>query len=97
MPISISAKKSLRKSIKNSEINKQVKKKLKAAIKQYLAKPTKELLDKTISLIDKTAKSGVYHKNKATRVKSRLSKKLRTVETKKAVAKKETTKKTAKM
>jgi small subunit ribosomal protein S20 len=88
MPISLSAKKSFRKSVKNQKVNSLTRKVTKKAIKDYLAKPSTELLKKTYSVVDKAVKGGVFHKNKASRIKARLSRRLAGVEEKKTVSKK---------
>jgi len=74
MPISLSAKKSLRKSLKNKADNLVVKNKLKTIVKKFSAKPSADGLKDAFSAIDKAAKKGIIHKNKASRMKARLSK-----------------------
>jgi small subunit ribosomal protein S20 len=80
MPIIKSAKKKLRKDKKKTVINKKVEVKYRRAIKE--AKKNKannlfELIKRAFSEIDKSAKRGVIHKNKANRLKSRISKLLK--------------------
>lgn len=87
MPISISAKKSLRKSIKNKKVNVSYKNKIKAVIKKFLVKPTQKGLEEVQSVLDKAKKDNIFHINKVSRLKSRLSKKVASVEVKK-IAKK---------
>lgn len=70
MPISASAKKSLRVALRKTAINRRRKRLIKEAIK----KNGVEKLAQTISLIDKGAKWGIFHKNKAAHLKSRLMK-----------------------
>ena len=72
MPISKSAKKSLRVSRKKYVHNLDERKRLKKAIKDA----SEKTINKTISLIDKAAKNNLIHKNKAARLKSRISKKI---------------------
>jgi small subunit ribosomal protein S20 len=96
MPISLSAKKSLRKSIKNNRTNVLFKTKLKLVVKKFLAKPTKDSLKEVYSILDKAVKKNIYHKNKAARLKSNYTKKAKGGIEVKAVAKKATAKKTAK-
>lgn len=99
MPISLSTKKSHRKSLKNKKDNVDLKNKIKKAIKEYLAKPSEKALSGVVSLLDKSVKKGIYHKNKVSRQKSRLSKvKTAKVEVKKVTkkAKKKVVKKTSK-
>ncbi len=76
MPVIESNKRSLRKSLKNREVNLVFKKDYKALAKEYVAKPTVELLTKLFSTLDKGVKSHVFHRNKAARLKSQFSKKL---------------------
>lgn len=77
MPRHKSAKKALRKSEKLREHNKALKTRLKTAFKTALterdtAKKTEEIR-KAFSLIDKAAKRKLIPKNRAARLKSRLS------------------------
>lgn len=75
MPITKSAKKSLRVSRTKREQNLKTKILLSKALKQVNDKNISE----TFGIVDKAAKSGVIHKNKAARIKSHLSKKFKTV------------------
>ncbi len=77
MPISLSAKKSLRKSVKNNRKNVLFKTKLKLTVKKFLAKPSADVLKNVYSLLDKAVKNGIYHKNKVARLKSNYSKKVK--------------------
>ena len=76
MPISSSAKKSLRQSIRNKKSNLVAKKSFKLAAKEYLVKPTQEGLAKIYGLVDKLTKINIFHKNKASRLKSKYSRAL---------------------
>lgn len=82
MPITSSAKKALRGSIRKNETNALTKAKIKDSVKGFkLAvskgeKKTEELLSKAYKELDTAAKKNVIHKNKASRLKSRLAKKL---------------------
>jgi len=83
MPITQSAKKALRKSKKHYETNKKAEGVLKSEIKKFqklLAgqkiKEAKQQLSIVYKKLDKAAKSHLIKKNKAARLKSRLSKKL---------------------
>jgi small subunit ribosomal protein S20 len=96
MPISLSAKKSLRKSLKNYKENVSFKNKLKTTVKKFLAKPTKSGLEEVYSILDKAVKKNIFHKNKANRLKSNYSKKVKSGETKKTTVKKKTIKKVTK-
>jgi ribosomal protein S20 len=77
MPISLSAKKSLRKSIKNNRDNFLFKTKLKLTVKKFLAKPSTEALKEVCSFLDKAVKKGIYHKNKTARLKASYTKKVK--------------------
>ena len=88
MPISLSAKKSLRKSLKNKRDNVLFKNKLKLSVKKFLAKPNGESLKEVCSILDKAVKKGLYHKNKTARLKSNFSKKVRGIERTKMYEKK---------
>lgn len=73
MPIKESAKKALRQSIKRNLLNK----KKKSAIKEIVKKTVDDKgMPKAQSIIDKAAKTGYIHKNKAARLKSRLARKI---------------------
>jgi small subunit ribosomal protein S20 len=74
MPIIKQAKKKLRRDRKVATTNATKRKVLRTAVKTFRTKPTKASLTKTASVIDKAAKFRVIHKNKAARLKSRLSK-----------------------
>ena len=81
MPITKSAKKALRQNVTRRARNVKRKKAMKGTVKEYrtlvLEKKldeAKALLPKVFKALDKTAKSGTIKKNKADRLKSRLSK-----------------------
>lgn len=71
MPISKAAKKAQRQNIKRHAHNVKIKDELKKTIKEASAKN----LSKVYSVVDKAVKRHIIHKNKAARIKSRLSKK----------------------
>lgn len=100
MPISASSKKSLRKSIKNRKANSFLKSKFRDLVKKFLAKPTLETMKEAQSMLDKAEKKGILHKNKVSRMKSQMSKKIGGEAVVKKVvkkaAKKKVTKKVAK-
>ncbi len=75
MPNLKSAKKKLRQDKKRQNKNLLYKKNYKKALKSALGKKTKNLVSKAFSLIDKAAKKRIIHRNKAARLKQRLSKK----------------------
>ena len=74
MPISKSAKKSLKVS-RTKRLQNQSKK---IALDKALKKVSAENVSGVISLIDKAAKTNVFHANKAARMKSKLTKKFGT-------------------
>lgn len=83
MPITHSAKKELRKAKKRRIYNKAIKDNLAWLERQFLKavtakdqKKAKELFLKLQKALDKAAKKNIIKKNKASRKKSRLSKKL---------------------
>lgn len=89
MPISKSAKKSLRKSIKNRKSNLTLKDKFKLIVKKFLANPDAKKVAEVQSILDKAVKKGLLHKNKVARMKSQVSKKVgKPVEVKKVTKKK---------
>lgn len=74
MPVTKTAKRALRSSRKKGKVNKLVMAKLEAAIRLAKKAKSKEKILKAISLADRAAKKKVIHQNKASRIKSRLSK-----------------------
>lgn len=74
MPLIRSAKKKMRKDIKRTAHNREIETALKGLIKQTRQKPSSELLTKTFSALDKAVKINLIHANKASRLKSRISK-----------------------
>lgn len=80
MPITTSAKKALRQNIRRRERNLKKKKKLKEVIKEYKKASDAsqgeavKILPKVYKALDKAAKTKLIKKNKAARLKSRLSK-----------------------
>jgi len=75
MPNTKTAKKALRQNIRRRKRNIINQKKMKTAVKSFKKKPTADQLKTTYRTLDKLAKTGVIKKNKANRLKSRLSKK----------------------
>lgn len=78
MPVIKSAKKKLRKDKTREKRNFVLKTSLKKALKAALKKPTAETIKKAVILADKNTKNKLMHKNKAARIKSRLSKLIKT-------------------
>ena len=76
-----SAEKRVRQNVKRNEINRSNRSKLRTQIKKLRAalsaadkKQSGELLNPTVSIIDKAVNKGLIHKNTAARYKSRLTK-----------------------
>jgi small subunit ribosomal protein S20 len=77
MPIIKRAIKKLRHDKKRTKQTTSVRKGLHDVVKQVRKTPTKKTLTKAFQALDKAAKINVIHKNKAARLKSRLSKLLK--------------------
>ena len=80
MPNHKSAEKRDRQNVKRREVNRSNRselrtqiKKLRAALKESDNNASRELLQPTVSLIDKAVNKGILHKNTAARHKSRLT------------------------
>lgn len=76
MPVTKTAKRALRSSKRKEKVNKIIKRDLEVALRVAKKKGTKKSVKEATSLIDRAAKKGIIHKNKAARIKSRLSKTL---------------------
>lgn len=74
MPVIKSAKKKLRVDRKRESANKKAQALINLAIKKAKRKPTPESIRDAFRIIDKGVKKDIFHKNKAARVKSGLSK-----------------------
>ena len=74
MPIIKSAKKKLRKDVRLTAFNKSRKELVKTAIKKASQSKTTADIRKAISLVNRLAKRNLIHKNKASRITSRLDK-----------------------
>jgi ribosomal protein S20 len=96
MPISLSAKKSLRKALKNNKENVLFKTKLKLTVKKFLTKPSSDGLKEVCSILDKAVKKNIYHKNRIARLKANYTKKVKDEKPVKTVTKKSTKKKAVK-
>lgn len=73
MPIIKSAKKALRSSKRKKTANDRYREKLRRLIKQFRKNPVKKDLPPVFSILDRSAKKHIIHKNKAARLKSRLT------------------------
>jgi small subunit ribosomal protein S20 len=74
MPVTKTAKRALRSSKKKGLVNKAILSNLEIALRVAKKTKSKEKILKAISLADRAAKKKVIHKNKASRIKSTLSK-----------------------
>ncbi len=74
MPVTKSAIKKARQDLKRMLRNKRFKERLKSAIRNFLKNNSAANFRIVQSLVDKAVKKGIYKKNKAARVKSRLAK-----------------------
>ena len=74
MPIIKSAKKRVRVAHKASVRNSKTKRSLKTALKLFAKSPSSKALSAAQSNLDKAAKHGVVHKNKAARLKRQAAK-----------------------
>jgi small subunit ribosomal protein S20 len=73
MPIIKQAKKKLRHDRKRTEITSGVRASLRMVVKSFRKSPSKKSLGSVFRALDKAAKRNIIHKNKAARLKSRLS------------------------
>ncbi|MBI2594347.1 30S ribosomal protein S20 [Candidatus Curtissbacteria bacterium] len=78
MPVTKQAIKKVRADKRKTRYNLRKKKAYKQTVKDYLKNPTEGGLRKVFTALDRAAKVNIIHKNKASRMKSRLSKKLKT-------------------
>lgn len=74
MPVTKSAQKKLRQDKKRQIINKKLEESLKKTIKKTIKNPDLKKISEATRAIDKAVKKSLIHKNKAARLKSRLSK-----------------------
>jgi len=93
MPVTKTAKRALRSSKKKLEVNKLMKARLEIAIRVAKKSKTKTKVIDAISLVDKTRKKHLIHKNKASRIKSSLARHLPKERKQKAVKASKKTKK----
>lgn len=74
MPAIKSARKKLRVDKKRTSANKKMEASINVSIKKAQRKPTPKSIREAFSNVDKGVKKNIVHKNKAARIKSRLSK-----------------------
>lgn len=74
MPLTKQATKKMRHDKNVTTRNLRTKEAVKKAIKLFRKEPSEKGIQSVFSIIDKTVKKNFFHKNKAARLKSRLSK-----------------------
>lgn len=74
MPLLANAKKALRVAKRKAVVNTQVRSRVKTAVDAMKKQPTLEKLNTAFSSLDKAVKGKIMHKNRASRLKSQLSK-----------------------
>lgn len=74
MPVIKSARKKLKQDKKRQKRNNDVKLAFREAVKVAIKSKTADKITKAVKLTDKAVKNKIIHKNKAARIKSRLSK-----------------------
>ncbi len=74
MPITKSALKALRQADRRTETNRPIRSRVKTSIDKLNASKTSDALSTAFSAIDKALKRNLMHRNKAARLKSKLSK-----------------------
>jgi small subunit ribosomal protein S20 len=74
MPVIRGAKKKLKVDRKRESSNKKAEAHIDMVVKKAQKKPTPTTIQAAFKAIDKGVKKEIYHKNKAARIKSRLSK-----------------------
>lgn len=73
MPILKNAKKALRVSRRKEIINRKLKSKTKTILDKMVKEPSASTLSQAFSSIDKAVKRNIFHKNKAARLKSQMT------------------------
>lgn len=76
MPVTKTAKRALRVSKRKQAVNSKIQSTLEASIRAAQKSGKKADVKRAVSNVDKAAKKNVIHKNKAARIKSRLTKKV---------------------
>ncbi len=74
MPVTKTAKRALRSSKSKKLVNDKIVKSMEVAVRTAKKSPTDKNIRHAVSLVDKTAKKNIIHKNKAARMKSSISK-----------------------
>jgi small subunit ribosomal protein S20 len=76
MPVLKNAIKALRRDRRRTEINQVIRSQVRTILQKVQKQPVAETVTTAFSVIDRAAKKGVLHKNKASRLKSKISKTL---------------------
>jgi small subunit ribosomal protein S20 len=79
MPVTKTVEKNVRQNAKRRAVNRERKSRLRTAVAKFNSaakKDKKKLYPQVQAIIDKTVREGVIHRNKASRIKSRLSKQI---------------------
>lgn len=77
MPVIASSKKALRRDRRRTVVNRKIRQRVKLAMDELKEeKVAKKSLDQVYRVVDRAAKKGIMHKNKAARIKARAAKKL---------------------
>ncbi len=74
MPVTKQAEKKLRHDKERTAYTAKKREALRSAIKSFRKKPSEKGLSQSFQVLDKAVKTRIIHKNKASRLKSRLSK-----------------------
>jgi len=74
MPVIKSAKKKLKADRKRASANRKIRSLVEVAIKKTEKTLSQKSIQNAFSVVDKAVKNKIIHKNKASRIKSRLSK-----------------------
>lgn len=82
MPVIKSAKKKLKQDKKREKTNKILRDGYRNAVKEAKKRKTNEKIRQAVRLVDKAVTKRLIHKNKAARIKSNLSKLIKTIPTK---------------
>lgn len=88
MPVTKTAKRALRGSERKADLNTIILSRLEIAIKKAKKTKSSEAVTSAMSLTDRATKKNVFHKNKANRIKSQLSKLVKITAKTKPAAKK---------
>lgn len=77
MPVTKTAKRALRASKRKEDLNKVFMSRLEVSLRKAKKSPTAKNVNLASSLLDKASKKKIFHKNKASRLKSKLAKLLK--------------------